>query len=102
MVNLSFEYRTNLAAFIMRWWGGDHLNYAICQGGSDKFYSYSRGITKNLQNLKNFQSPPLPVKNDTSLKAISEKLTFKLSVVYNWKLEDLRKNANFIGDVRKF
>ena len=45
--------------------GGDHLNSAIHQGGSEKFYSYSRGITKNLQNLKNFKSP-LPVKNDTS------------------------------------
>ena len=66
-------------------WGGDHLNSAIHQGpmytsmytlvflctyirgGSEKFYSYSRGITKNLQNLKNFQAPPLLVKNDTSL-----------------------------------
>ena len=47
--------------------GGDHLNSAIHQGGSEKFYSYSRGITKNLQNLKNFRKPPLLVKNDTSL-----------------------------------
>ena len=51
----------------MRWWcwvggGGGHLNSAIHQGGSEKFYSYSRGITKNLQNLKNFQSPPPPGK----------------------------------------
>ena len=52
--------------------GGDHLNSAIHQGGSEKFYSYSRGITKNLQNLKNFQSPPLLVKNDTSLKALTD------------------------------
>ena len=36
---------------------GDHLNSAIDQEGSEKFYSYSRGITKNLQNLKNFQRP---------------------------------------------
>ena len=37
--------------------GGDHLNSAIDQEGSEKFYSYSRGITKNLQNLKDFQRP---------------------------------------------
>ena len=53
--------------------GGDHLNSAIPQGGSEKFYSYSRGITKNLQNFKNFQGPPLPVKNDTSLKDVFQK-----------------------------
>ena len=47
--------------------GGDHLNFAIPQEGSEKFYSYSRGITKNLQNLKISKGPPLPVKNDTSL-----------------------------------
>ena len=56
----------------MRWWG-DHLNSGIHQGESEKFYSYGRGITKNFQNLKNFQKPPLPVKNDTSLKAIAGK-----------------------------
>ena len=50
--------------------GEDHLNSAIHQGGSEKFYSYSRGITKNLQNLKNFQKPPLLVKNDTSLNTV--------------------------------
>ena len=38
--------------------GEDDMNSAIHQGGSEKFYSYSRGITKNLQNLKNFQRPP--------------------------------------------
>ena len=38
--------------------GADHLNSAIHQGGSEKFYSSSRGSTKNLQNLKNFQRPP--------------------------------------------
>ena len=31
---------TNSPAFIMSW--GDHLNFAIPQGGSEKFYSYSR------------------------------------------------------------
>ena len=46
-------------------WGGgggeggeDHLNPAIHQEGSEKLYSYSREITKNLQNLKNFKRPP--------------------------------------------
>ena len=37
---------TNSVALIMKWWGWDHLNFAIPQGGSEKFYSYSRGITK--------------------------------------------------------
>ena len=54
----------NSAAFIV----GDHLNFADTSGGSQKFYSYSRGITKILQNLKNFQRSPLQVKNDTFLK----------------------------------
>ena len=49
--------------------GGGSLEFCNTSGGSEKFYSYSRGITKNLQNLKNFQRPPLPVKNDTSLKS---------------------------------
>ena len=47
--------------------GGDHLNSPIRQGGSEKFYSYNRGITKNLQNLKNYQRHLFLVKNDTSL-----------------------------------
>ena len=58
--------------------GGDHLNSAVPQGGSEKFHSYSRGITKNLQNLKNFQRPPLPIKNDTSLKATSHSMIFDI------------------------
>ena len=62
----------NSAAFIMRR-DGDHLNFAICQEGSQKFYSYSRGITKNLQNFKNFQSP-LEVKNDTSFTTLCKRL----------------------------
>ena len=57
--------------------GGDHLNSAIHQGGSEKFYSYSRGITKNLQNLKNFQSPPVLVKNDTSLIANLKEIRYE-------------------------
>ena len=56
----------NSAAFIMRW--EDHFNFAI----PEKIYSYSRAITKNLQNLKNFQSP-LHVKNDTFLNTATEK-----------------------------
>ena len=44
---------------------GGSLKFCNTSGGSEKFYSYSRGITKNLQNLRNFQRP-LPVKNDTS------------------------------------
>ena len=45
------------AAFIMRlwWWWGGSLKFCNTSGGSEKFYSYSRGITKNLQNLKDFQ-----------------------------------------------
>ena len=39
-------------------WGGGPLKFCNTSGGSEKFYSYSRGITKNLQNLKNFQRPP--------------------------------------------
>ena len=58
----------NSAAFIMRW--GEQLNFAIPQGDSEKFYSYSRGITKNLQNLKNFQSPPSRIIMTLPLKAI--------------------------------
>ena len=49
------------------WGRGDHLNSAIHQGGQKNFTHTVGGITKNLQNLKNFQSP-LPVKNDTSLR----------------------------------
>ena len=64
---------TNSAAFIMRWWGGgggaDHLNSAIHQGGSEKFYSYSRGIRKIDKTWK-ISKGPLPVKNDTSLIAV--------------------------------
>ena len=33
--------------------GGDHLNSAIHQGGSENFIHTVGGITKNLQNLKN-------------------------------------------------
>ena len=60
---------TNLASLIMRWWwGGDHLNSAIHQRGQKNFTHTVGEITKNLQNLKNFQKPPpLLVKNDTSL-----------------------------------
>ena len=43
---------------------GDHLNSAIHQ---KNFTHTVGGITKNLQNFKNFQKPPLLVKNDTSL-----------------------------------
>ena len=46
---------------------GGSLKFCNTSGGSEKFYSYNRGIAKNLQNLKNFQSPPPRVKNDTSL-----------------------------------
>ena len=38
--------------------GGGSLKFCNTSGGSEKFYSYSRGITKNLQNFKNFQGPP--------------------------------------------
>ena len=48
--------------------GGDHLNSAIPQGDQKNFTHTVGGITKNSQNLKNFQRP-LPIKNDTSLKA---------------------------------
>ena len=47
--------------------GGDHLNSAIPQGDQKNFTHTVGGITKNSQNLKNFQRPPLPIKNDTSL-----------------------------------
>ena len=43
------------------------LEFCNTSGRSEKFYSYSRGITRNFQNLKNFHKGPLPVKNDTSL-----------------------------------
>ena len=46
--------------------GRDHLNSAIHQGDQKNFTHTVGGITKNLQNLKNFQTPPLPVTNDTS------------------------------------
>ena len=51
--------------------GGDHLNSAIHQGGQKNFTHTVGGITKNLQNLKTFQSPPLLVKNDTSLRSFN-------------------------------
>ena len=46
--------------------GRDHLNSAIHQGGSEKFYSYSRGSQKFIK-LEKFPKASLPVKNDTSL-----------------------------------
>ena len=70
---------TNLAASIMRcwwwwWWGGGgSLEFCNTSGGSEKFYSYSSRITKNLQNLKNSQRSPFPVKNGTSLNIIRNK-----------------------------
>ena len=38
--------------------GGDHLNSAIHQGDQKNFTHTVGGITKNLQNLKNFHRPP--------------------------------------------
>ena len=49
----------------MCWGEGDHLNSAIPQGRSENFTHTVGGITKNLQNLKNFQRPP-PGKKGTS------------------------------------
>ena len=49
--------------------GGESLEFCNTSGGDQKNFAHTvGGITKNLQNLKNFQRP-LPVKNDTSLKA---------------------------------
>ena len=63
MVNLSFEYRNSFDRFYYK---GDHLIFAIPQGRDRKNFTHTAGeITKNLQNFKNFQSPPLEVKNDT-------------------------------------
>ena len=47
------------AAFIMK---GDHLNFAIRQGGSQKFYSYSRGGHYKFTKLKKFPEAPPPGK----------------------------------------
>ena len=49
---------------------GGSLEFCNTSGGDQKNFTHTvGGITKNLQNLKNFQSPPpLLVKNDTSLR----------------------------------
>ena len=58
MANSALNTETNSATFIMRLGGGDHLNSAIPQGGQKNVTHTVGGITKNSQNLKNFQSPP--------------------------------------------
>ena len=47
----------NSVAFIMKE-GGNHLNFAIPQRDHKNFTHTTGGITKNLQNFKNFQKPP--------------------------------------------
>ena len=42
--------------------GGDHLNSAVPQKGSENFTHTVGGITKNLQNLEKFTKAPPPDK----------------------------------------
>ena len=60
MVNLSFEYRSYFGRF--HYEVGDHLNFAIPRGKSEKFYLYSRG---SLKIYKTWKKAPLPVKKMT-------------------------------------
>ena len=56
---LASNTEANSADFIMR---GDHLNFALAQEYHKYFIHTAEGITKNLQNISNFQHPPPPSK----------------------------------------
>ena len=49
---------TNSATFIMRLGGGGSLKFCNTSGDQKNFTHTVGGITKNSQNLENFQRPP--------------------------------------------